>query len=156
MIYHSKQAVRKFLHTSSIALLCLCISSNLYSDMKDNDQFLRGQDYYHSGDYAAAIKAFTEATIYEPENSVYFHWLGRSYGQQARSASLLKAYSLSNKTREALERAVELDQNNTAAISDLIKYYEQAPTFLGGGPEKAEEMRKRLQELQNNTYSSES
>jgi tetratricopeptide (TPR) repeat protein len=150
MIYHSKQSGRKFLQIGTVAILCLCLTSNLAADT-DDEQFLRGKDYYYAGEYEAAIRAFTEATATAPEISAYHHWLGRSYGQLAKNSGLLRAYSLSRKTREALEHAVELDNENTEAMTDLIKYYEQAPSFLGGGQEKAEKLRNRLEELENRT-----
>ena len=149
MIYHSKQSVRKFLHIGSIAVLCLFNSDNLYADIDDNEQYRIGQYYYIAGNYEAAIKAFSGAVVAAPEISTYHHWLGRSYGQLAKKSGPFKAYSLSQKTRESLERAVELDRKNTAALSDLMKFYEQAPAFLGGGQEKAREIRKRLEELEN-------
>jgi tetratricopeptide (TPR) repeat protein len=148
MIYHSKQTTHKFLRLSSIALLCLYISNIAYADIDDDDPFLLGRDYYFAGDYEAAINTFSEATATSPEISTYHLWLGRSYGQLAKKSGIFKAYSLSHKAREALERAVELDQNNTEALADLMKFYEQAPAFLGGGQEKAGEIRKRLEELE--------
>jgi tetratricopeptide (TPR) repeat protein len=148
MIYHSKQITCKFLHLSSIALLCLYLGNIAYADINDEGPFLLGQDYYFAGDYDAAISIFSEATATSPDNSTYHHWLGRSYGQLAKKSGIFRAYNLSHKTREALERAVELDQENTEALADLMKFYEQAPAFLGGGQEKAEEIRNRLEKLE--------
>lgn len=150
MINHSKQTTRKFLRLSSIALLCMYLGNNAYADINDDDDlFLLGQDYYFAGEYDAAINAFSEATAISPEISTYHHWLGRSYGQLAKKSGIFRAYHLSHKTRGALERAVELDRENTEALVDLMKFYEQAPAFLGGGQGKADEIRKRLEELEN-------
>lgn len=148
MIYHSKQTTRKCLRLGSIAFLCVYLGTNAYADINDDDPFLLGQDYYFAGEYDAAINAFSEATAISPEISTYHHWLGRSYGQLAKNSGIFRAYHLSHKTREALERAVELDRENTEALVDLMKFYEQAPAFLGGGQEKADEIRKRLEELE--------
>lgn len=148
MIYHSKQSARKILRMIGIAVLCLSISNSLYADINADDQFQLGKNYYSAGDYEAAISAFTEATVTAPDISSYHHWLGRSYGQLARNSGLFRAYNLSQKTRQALERAVELDRGNVAALTDLMEFYEQAPAFLGGGQEKAEDIRKRLAELE--------
>jgi len=148
MIYHSKQSVSKILWIIGAAVLCLSISISLYADINADEQFELGQNYYSTGDYEAAIKAFTVATVTAPDISSYHHWLGRSYGQLARNSGLFKAYSLSHKTRQELERAVELDGENVAALADLLEFYVQAPSFLGGGQEKAEAIRKRLAELE--------
>ena len=51
------------------------------------------------------------------------------------------------KSKESLERAVELDPENVAALTDLMKYYKRAPGFLGGSDEKAREISKRLEKL---------
>jgi tetratricopeptide (TPR) repeat protein len=155
MSYHSKQSVVNILRISGIAVLCLVISKNLYADINADEQFQLGKNYYSAGDYEAAIDAVTAATVTAPDISSYHHWLGRSYGQLARNAGLFRAYSLSRKTRQELELAVELDNENAEALADLMKFYEQAPSFLGGGKDKAEEIRKRLAELEIQSVNSE-
>jgi hypothetical protein len=42
---------------------------------------------------------------------------------------------------------VELEPHNVAALTDLMKYYKQAPRFLGGSARKAEEISNRLEKL---------
>lgn len=111
-----------------------------------------GEKLYQSGQYEDAIQAFEKAVQMDPENAEYHHWLGKSYGQLASQSGIFKAYSLSKKTKEQLERAVELDNTNIDALADLLKYYEQAPVFLGGGAEKAEKIRQRLRELNYNDF----
>jgi tetratricopeptide (TPR) repeat protein len=75
------------------------------------------------------------------------HLLGRSYGRLAERAGWVEALRLAQKTRSALEYAVELDPDDPDAIADLIKYYRAAPSFLGGSIEKAEALEQRLEEL---------
>ena len=56
--------------------------------------------------------------------------------------------------KKSLERAVELDPKNVAALTDLMKYYKEAPGFLGGSDKKAEEISTRLKILkEKNTIS---
>jgi len=107
----------------------------------------RGQQYYNEGDYEAAVEALSEAVKRDPDNSHYHHSLARAYGQLADQSGWFRAYKLSIKTREGLERAVELDASNVDALRDLKTFYERAPEFLGGGKDKAEAIRKRLDEL---------
>ena len=109
--------------------------------------FHTGEKLYSEGHYEEAIQAFSSAIEIEPQNAVYYHRLGKSYGRLAEKSSLLKAFSLSGKTRDALEQAVTLDNTNIEALSDLLEYYEQAPVFLGGGKDKADTIRQRLREL---------
>ena len=139
-------SIIKLILLSSLIVFC---NSN-FADIGNDSHFQLGQQYYQSGNYEEAIKIFAAIVESEPENSVYHHWLGKSYGQLARNSSLLKAYNLSIKSREQIELAVELDDFNVEALTDLLEFYEQAPSFLGGGPEKADKIRLRLKELNNN------
>jgi tetratricopeptide (TPR) repeat protein len=94
-----------------------------------------------------AADYFEAATKLDPQNSTYFLWLGRAYGREAQNANVLRQPGLAKKTRNAWERAIQLDADNLDARSDLIQYYVQAPGFLGGSTtkafEQAEEIRKR-------------
>ena len=138
-----KQIMEKFIVTVPLLL----VSIGIFAESHGQPRFELGQEYYQSGNYEDAVTVFEEAVEISPENSTYHHWLGKSYGQLAVKAGIMKAYNLSLKTRDQLEQAVELDNNNIDALADLLKYYEQAPSFLGGTPEKTEEIRARLRML---------
>ena len=94
-----------------------------------------------------AADYFEAATKLDSKSSTYFLWLGRAYGREAQNANVLRQPGLAKKTKAAWERAIELDQDNLDARTDLIQYYVQAPGFLGGSTgkaiEQAEEIRKR-------------
>lgn len=114
----------------------------------DAEYYLQqGKQFYVAGEYEKAIEALSEAVKLDPDNSHYHHSLARAYGQLADQSGLLRAYKLSIKTREGLERAVELDANNIDALRDLKTFYERAPGFLGGGEDKAKAIQERLDEL---------
>ena len=134
-----------------ILLLCPGIVQSVFADNDPEYQFHMGEQYYNRGDYDNAIEAFSVAVASAPSESVYYHWLGKSYGRLAEKSGLLKAYNLSGKTRDALEQAVALDNTNVAALLDLLEYYENAPVFLGGGKDKASGIRQRLLELGHQT-----
>ncbi len=72
-----------------------------------------------------------------PNDARLWLWLGRAYGRKAIEANLLARASWAGKTREAWEKAVELDPTNTEARFDLMQYYLQAPGMLGGSIDKA-------------------
>ena len=116
--------------------------------------FQLGRQQYEAAAYEAAIAAFAASVKLSPETSTYHHWLGKSYGRLAQNSGLFKAYRLASRSREELERAVALDDTNIEAISDLIEFYLQAPSFLGGGKDKADKWRRRLEELQQQNSSS--
>ena len=145
-----KQKLHKICKTEVIFTACLALlltATGLPAATTDTDSYLQGQEFYQSGNYENAIRAFEKAVEIAPNNSVYHHWLGKSYGQLARQSGLIKAYDLSRKTKTELETAVELDNHNVEALADLMKYYEQAPAFLGGSKDKAEKIRLQLEEL---------
>jgi cytochrome c-type biogenesis protein CcmH/NrfG len=98
---------------------------------------LLGQSYYMLGDYKKASEAMEKAVSAQPGNSRYYNWLGRAYGRRAENSSPFTAPKYASKTRQAFERAVELDGSNQEALSDLLEYYLEAPGFLGGGLDKA-------------------
>lgn len=110
--------------------------------------FAQGRTLYASGQYAAAAELLERAANSDRRDSEYRHWLGKAYGRMAEEASWFEALSLAKKTRKALEQAVSLDPENTAAISDLISFYHDAPTFLGGGEDKARALEQRLAGLE--------
>jgi tetratricopeptide (TPR) repeat protein len=108
---------------------------------------LIGRDYFMMGEFKKAAEAFEHAVTLEPRNSSHVHWLGRTYGRRAETASPLLAPSNASKARQCFERAVELDPGNREALNDLFDYYLQAPGFLGGGFEKAAAIAQRIGDL---------
>lgn len=105
---------------------------------------LIGRNHFMLGDFKRAADAFLKAVALEPNSSEYNHWLGRTYGRRAETASPLFAPANAAKARQYFERAVELDPTNEEALNDLFDYYLQAPGFLGGGYEKAARLANRI------------
>ena len=97
--------------------------------------------------YQAAVELMQKAVKLEPDNSDFQHLLGKCYGRLAEQSNPISAISLSQKTRKALEKAVQLDGHNISALRDLMEYYRQAPGFLGGSKAKANKIEKRLQDF---------
>lgn len=123
----------------NIALACKEPAANLYG--------LIGRNYFMLGDFKKAADAFQKAVDLEPNSSEYNHWLGRTFGRRAETASPLFAPANAAKARQYFERAVELDPTNEEALNDLFDYYLQAPGILGGGYEKAAAVAKRIGKL---------
>jgi tetratricopeptide (TPR) repeat protein len=107
---------------------------------------LIGRDYFMLGEYKKASDAFQKALVLEPSNSVYAHWLGRALGRRAETSGPFLAPMHASKARQYFEQAVALDAANEEALNDLFDFYLQAPGFLGGGYEKAEQVAKRIGE----------
>lgn len=108
--------------------------------------YLAGRDHYMLGDYKKAAEAFERAFTMEPANSEYALWLGRSFGRRAETSLPLFGPKYASKARAYFEKAVALDPKNEEALSDLFDYYLEAPGFLGGGYDKAEQIAKRIAE----------
>jgi len=113
-----------------------------------NPDHATGLRLYESGDFMGAVSAFERAAAREPENDVYAYWLGKACGRVAERASALSAMRWAGRTRDALERAVELNPDNPDAVKALAQFYAEAPRFLGGNEKKAGELRAHLAELQ--------
>src|SRR5260370_42124047 len=54
---------------------------------------LIGRNYFMLGDFKKAAEAFHRALSLESDSSEYNHWLGRTYGRRAETASPLFAPS---------------------------------------------------------------
>lgn len=105
---------------------------------------LMGRNYYMQGEQKRATEALEKALAADPGSSEYALWLARAYGRRAETASPFTAPSLANKARQNFERAVQLDPRNLEALTDLMEYYLEAPGFLGGGFDKAQELVERI------------
>ncbi len=101
---------------------------------------LMGQAWLMDAEFKKASDVLEKAVARAPENSLAWTWLGRAYGRRAETSFALNALPLANKTREAFERAVQLDPNNSEALNDLFTFYMEAPAMVGGGHDKARKL----------------
>jgi Flp pilus assembly protein TadD len=108
---------------------------------------LLGQAYMMTGEFKKAVEVFEKAVALEPGNGEYAHWLGRAWGRLAEISSPFTAPRHAVRARQNFEKAVQLDPNNKEALNDLFDYYLNAPGFLGGGFNKAEELVNRIAAL---------
>lgn len=115
---------------------------------KDEETWaLIGQAYFMTGEFNKATDAFQKATTLNPRNSEYVHWLGKSWGRRAESASPFMAPVYASRARQMFERAVMLNTSDKEALNDLFDYYLEAPGFLGGGLNRAEALVERIEAL---------
>ena len=106
---------------------------------------IAGRSSLMEGKLKDAVEYFQKALELQPRNSEYALWLGRAWGRKAEAASPLTAPMAASRAREWLEKAVALDPKNGDALDDLFEYYLEAPGFLGGGLDKAEELAHRIE-----------
>jgi tetratricopeptide (TPR) repeat protein len=98
---------------------------------------LRGQCYFMLGDFKKATGALERAATLDPRSSMIQTWLGRAWGFRAATSFAFSAFGYATRSREAFEKARQLDPANTAALGDLFDFYIDAPGVVGGGIEKA-------------------
>ncbi len=98
---------------------------------------LMGRCYLMEAQQAKAVEVLEKAVALAPSNSMTFTWLGRAYGRRAETSFPLAAVGWATKSRQAFEKAVQLDPANGEAVNDLFEFYLQAPSVMGGGQDKA-------------------
>lgn len=104
--------------------------------------FYLGRIAYAEKNYEQAIPWFKKAVDGEQCNADYHMWLGRAYGRHVEQMSMfrkLRNFPLVRTARTHFEKAVGCDPNHVAAHWDLMRYYMEAPGFVGGSRKKAEE-----------------
>src|SRR5579872_2429381 len=107
---------------------------------------LIGRNYFMLGDAKRAGEFFQKAIVAEPDNSVYYHWLGRAYGRRAELGNPFTAMGYASKARQNFEKAIELDPSNSEAVNDLFEFCVEAPGFMGGGLDRAAKIAETIAE----------
>jgi tetratricopeptide (TPR) repeat protein len=93
----------------------------------------------------AAVPECETAVRLMPQNSRAQDWMGRAYGMKANGAGPFTGLKLAHEVREAFEASFSLDSHNADAVNDLAEYYVGAPSLVGGGTDKADDLADRVQ-----------
>ncbi len=117
------------------------------SDVASDSVIDQAAAHYAAANYDLAIELLETAVQADPGCAACAHQLGRAYGRLAENVNWIAAVRLAKKSRLAFENAVELDPHNAQALEDLIRFYRDAPGFLGGDEEKANNLDSRLRRL---------
>lgn len=91
-----------------------------------------------------AVRQCEQAAQDAPSSSTNQLWLGRAYGLKASQANIFSAFGLAKKVAPAFEKAVSLDPKSAEAMSDLGQFYVNAPSIVGGGLDRAQQLSDRL------------
>ena len=95
-----------------------------------------------------AVGWFDRAIAIDDTRAEYHLWRGYAYAQKLRRSVWPKKPFIARRLRKSLERAVQLDPASIEAREALMRFYEQAPGFLGGGEVRAREQAAAIRRLQ--------
>lgn len=98
---------------------------------------LLARAYYSIEQWDDAISTNQRALKLQPNSSEFHSWMGRAYGEKADTVGVFGAASLARKTKSEFEKAVQLNPVASQSRLDLAEYYIEAPSFMGGGIDKA-------------------
>jgi tetratricopeptide (TPR) repeat protein len=113
-------------------------------------QFYLGRLALQRSDHEKAVVYLEKAVALAPGDSRMHYRLGDAYGQSAQKANIFSQPGLAKKCRLEYEKAVELDPKNIDARFGLMGFYQQAPSFMGGGLDKAHEQAEAIKKLDAN------
>lgn len=126
------------------------LASEIFDGIKSTDPAYAESRYYlglisfMQKEYDDAWDYFKAATKADDSQAKYYTWIGNSVGTMAQSAGKLKQARLAPKIKNAYKKAAELDPTDLDAQWGLVQFYTQAPGFMGGSWEKAEEAAKAI------------
>ena len=100
-----------------------------------------------SEDLERAGKLIEAVLEKHPEDAESYRVAGDIYVTRAQSASLFSAPGLAKKGLKSYLKSVELAPKNVRYRLNLLQYYMQAPSIVGGNKDKAIEQASKIKEL---------
>ena len=120
----------------------------LESDPSDAQaHHLLGRIQLRLGEYDRAVEHLRLTVEQEPERAVFHLWLGRAYGEKARTAGFFGKVKWAMSWKGELERAFEIDTANLEVRSDLVQYLLNAPAIGGGDKKRAQRLAEEMVSL---------
>ncbi|MEO0616715.1 MAG: tetratricopeptide repeat protein [Pseudomonadota bacterium] len=105
---------------------------------------LLGRVAFETGRFDEAYDRLKVAAKALPDDAEAQYWFGSAAGTLAGNVSMFRAAGYARKSRRALQRALELDPKHVGAHEAMVQYLLQAPGFMGGDKDKAEDLAKNL------------
>lgn len=130
-----KQATKLFLQASSSS-----------PDEADKRLWL-AKSYLKVHDWNSAIREMEAAVQLAPTHALYHLWLGRACGMRASHSFPITAIRWALRVVKEFETARKLSPENLDVRFDLLSYYLDAWSSLGGGKDKAEAEVKAISKL---------
>ncbi len=126
-----------------------CLFNNIgknsieYSDAK----YYLGRICFHNKKYVEAIELLDEAIAINNKRAEYYFWLGNAYGEKAAQSNVFQQPFIAKHVVENWEIAANLDFSYQDVRWGLLNFYSQAPSFMGGGMDKAYKVADELNKL---------
>jgi tetratricopeptide (TPR) repeat protein len=106
-----------------------------------------GKAYLKTREWDDAVDAIEKAVELQPQNARYHLWLGRACGSRAEHSFILTAYGWARRVVKEFETARSLDPKDLGIRFDLLEFYLEAPSLVGGGKSKAEKEAEEIAKL---------
>jgi tetratricopeptide (TPR) repeat protein len=106
-----------------------------------------GKAYLKIREWDKAVHEIEKAVQLRPANARYYLWLGRACGAKAAHSFFAKAYGWARRVAKEFETARSLAPRDLDIRFDLLEFYLEAPSLVGGGKSKAEEEAKEIAKL---------
>lgn len=84
-----------------------------------------------------AVDAAEELVDAQPQSAQAQYWLGNAYGSRIGQVGMLSKMMIAGNLRDAYQEAIRLDPELVDARANLVQFYLQAPSAIGGGVDKA-------------------
>jgi tetratricopeptide (TPR) repeat protein len=97
-----------------------------------------GMSYIAMNEYEKAINSLETAIKLDGKQADYHYALGIAYNRHLHEVGMLRKIGVAKKIKEAMIKAVNLDETHMEARIFLIIIYIEAPAILGGSLEQAE------------------
>jgi tetratricopeptide (TPR) repeat protein len=123
----------------ALSLVALFMPAALAKPTEWPARFAQIRGLLDIGNTEDAISEGEALTERAPDDASAWFWLGRAYGFRAMQASMFSAPGLAKKSRQALEKAIELNPKLVDAQFAMMQYLLMAPGFMGGDEDKARE-----------------
>jgi len=106
-----------------------------------------GKAYLKTRDWDKAVKEIEKAVQIRPKDAHFYLWLGRACGAKAAHSFILTAYGVAKRVVKEFETARSLAPGNLDVRFDLLEFYLEAPSFVGGGKSKADDEAREIAKL---------
>jgi tetratricopeptide (TPR) repeat protein len=106
-----------------------------------------GKAYLKTREWDKAVHEIEKAVQLRPANARYYLWLGRACGGKAAHTLFVKAFEWARRVVKEFEMARSLAPKDLDIRFDLLEFYLEAPSIVGGGKSKAEEEAQEIARL---------